>query len=85
MVSLQVSDTGIGLSADFLPHIFDVFVQGDSSLDRAQGGLGIGLSLVRKLVELHDGTVQVHSAGVGCGSTFTVTMPALAATAVSIT
>ena len=76
-VSLIVRDTGVGIGADLLPHIFDVFVQGDRSLDRAQGGLGIGLSLVRKLVELHDGKVDVSSDGAGRGSTFTITLPAI--------
>ena len=78
-VRLVVRDTGVGIGDDLLPHIFDVFVQGDRSLDRAQGGLGIGLSLVKKLVELHDGTVTVSSEGTGCGSTFTITLPAIEA------
>lgn len=78
-VRLVVRDTGVGIGGDLLPHIFDVFVQGDRSLDRAQGGLGIGLSLVKKLVELHDGTVSVSSEGTGCGSTFTIIMPAIEA------
>ncbi len=78
-VKLLVRDTGIGIGSDLLPHIFDVFVQGDRSLDRAQGGLGIGLSLVKKLVELHDGTVSVSSEGTGCGSTFTIVIPAIEA------
>ena len=76
-VVLAVSDTGVGIGADLLPQVFDVFVQGDNSLDRAQGGLGIGLSLVRQLVELHDGVISVTSSGAGCGSTFTVTFPAM--------
>ena len=76
-VKLIVRDTGVGISADLLPHIFEVFVQGDRSLDRAQGGLGIGLSLVRKLVELHDGTIDVSSDGAGLGSTFTITLPSI--------
>ena len=84
-VTLAVSDTGVGISADLLPQVFDVFVQGDSSLDRAQGGLGIGLSLVRQLVELHDGTIMVSSGGPGCGSTFTVTMPAIASATAPMT
>ena len=84
-VTLAVSDTGVGISADLLPQVFDVFVQGDSSLDRAQGGLGIGLSLVRQLVELHDGTIMVSSGGPGCGSTFTVTMPAIASAVTPLT
>ena len=77
-VRLVVRDTGVGIGADLLPHIFEVFVQGDRSLDRAQGGLGIGLSLVRKLVELHDGTIDVTSDGAGLGSTFTIILPSIA-------
>ena len=78
-VTLTISDTGVGIDADLLPQVFDVFVQGDSSLDRAQGGLGIGLSLVRQLVELHDGVITVTSGGPGCGSSFSITLPATAA------
>lgn len=74
-IVLAVSDTGVGISAELLPHVFDVFVQGSITLDRAQGGLGIGLALVRRLVELHGGTVAAHSAGAGAGSTFTIRLP----------
>jgi PAS domain S-box-containing protein len=74
---LQVKDTGIGISAEVLPRIFDLFVQGERTLDRAQGGLGIGLTLVRRLVELHGGTVQASSEGPGTGSVFTVRLPAV--------
>ena len=74
-VLLTVSDTGVGIAPDLLPHVFDVFVQGTISLDRAQGGLGIGLSLVRRLVELHGGSVSVSSAGGGAGSRFTIRLP----------
>jgi len=74
-VLLTVSDTGVGIGADLLPHVFDVFVQGSISLDRAQGGLGIGLSLVRRLVELHGGSVSATSAGGGAGSCFTIRLP----------
>jgi len=74
-VLLTVSDTGVGIGPDLLPHVFDVFVQGTISLDRAQGGLGIGLSLVRRLVELHGGSVAVASAGGGAGSSFTIRLP----------
>jgi CheY-like chemotaxis protein len=69
----------MGITADLLPHIFDLFVQGQRRLDRAQGGLGIGLTLVQRLVELHDGVVEVHSAGAGQGSRFTVRLPAIPA------
>ncbi len=74
---LAVQDTGIGISAETLPRIFDLFVQSDSNLDRSQGGLGIGLTLVRRLAELHGGTVQTASDGAGMGSTFTVRLPAM--------
>ncbi|MEW6373631.1 MAG: response regulator [Pseudomonadota bacterium] len=74
-VLLTVSDTGVGIAPDLLPHVFDVFVQGTISLDRAQGGLGIGLSLVRRLVELHGGSVNATSAGGGAGSSFTIRLP----------
>ena len=72
---VRVSDNGVGIPADMLPRVFDLFTQVGRSIDRAQGGLGIGLSLVRKLVELHDGSVTVESAGPGQGSTFTVRLP----------
>ncbi len=78
---LTVADTGDGIAADLLPVVFDMFVQGASTLDRAQGGLGIGLTLVRRLVELHGGDVTVASPGVGKGSTFTVRLPQVAAPA----
>jgi signal transduction histidine kinase len=83
-VVVKVRDTGIGISGDVLPRIFDIFTQGDRSLERAQGGLGIGLSLVRGLVELHGGSVVAHSAGLGQGSEFTVRLPALASPALEI-
>jgi signal transduction histidine kinase/CheY-like chemotaxis protein len=77
-VVVKVRDTGIGISGEVLPRVFDIFTQGDRSLERAQGGLGIGLSLVRGLVELHGGSVAAHSAGLGQGSEFTVRLPVLA-------
>ncbi|MBA3315713.1 MAG: ATP-binding protein [Planctomycetota bacterium] len=73
---VSVSDTGCGIAAEMLPHVFDMFAQADQSLDRAEGGLGIGLTLVKTLVELHNGTVEAHSAGLGAGSTFVVSLPA---------
>jgi PAS domain S-box-containing protein len=76
-VMLWVRDTGIGLSEEMLPRVFDLFSQADRSLDRAQGGLGIGLTLVRSLVELHGGSIAVASAGLGQGSEFTVRLPVL--------
>ncbi|MCA1991819.1 MAG: response regulator [Coleofasciculus sp. S288] len=72
---IQVSDTGTGISAEFLPHVFDYFRQADSSTTRTYGGLGLGLAIVRQLVQLHDGTIEVDSPGVGQGATFTVTLP----------
>ncbi len=60
---LRVQDDGFGITPELLPRIFDLFVQGERTLDRSQGGLGIGLTLVRRLVELHDGTVAVYSEG----------------------
>jgi PAS domain S-box-containing protein len=72
---IQVEDNGIGMSAEFLPVVFDLFAQADRTSDRARGGLGIGLALVRRLVELHGGTVHADSAGLGCGSVFTVRLP----------
>ncbi len=76
IVKIVVRDTGIGISAALLPKVFDLFVQGERGLDRSQGGLGIGLALVRSLVESHHGTVSVHSDGPGKGSEFVVRLPA---------
>jgi CheY-like chemotaxis protein len=72
---LKVRDTGIGIAADFLPRVFDLFFQAEHGVGRAQGGLGIGLTLVRRLVEMHGGCVSAHSAGVGKGSEFVVRLP----------
>src|SRR5246500_5554090 len=74
---VRVRDTGIGIDPEVLPHVFDLFVQGNRSLDRSYGGLGIGLTLVRQLVELHGGTVEAHSEGTGRGSEFIVRLPVL--------
>lgn len=74
---ISVKDTGIGIAAEMLPRIFDLFAQAEQGLDRSRGGLGIGLTLVRRIVELHGGTVTVASPGVGMGSEFTVRLPAI--------
>ena len=74
-VVLTVTDTGQGIDARFLPHVFERFTQSDSSASRRHGGLGLGLALVRELVELHGGTVRVASGGAGAGTTFTVALP----------
>ena len=75
-VTIAVKDEGSGIDPAFLPHIFDLFAQADQSLDRSQGGLGIGLTLVKHLVELHGGTVEARSDGVGRGTEVAVTLPA---------
>jgi len=72
---IVVRDSGIGIERDLLPYVFDLFRQSSRSLDRAQGGLGIGLTLVKRLVEMHDGTVSAQSDGPGHGSTFTLRLP----------
>ena len=74
-VVVCVRDTGIGIPADELPHVFEMFMQVDTAWQRAQGGLGIGLSLVKELVELHGGRVEAHSDGPGKGSEFVVRLP----------
>jgi PAS domain S-box-containing protein len=74
---VRVRDTGLGITPDMLPRIFDLFVQAERRLDRSQGGVGIGLTLVKKLVELHGGRIEAFSAGLGRGSEFVVRLPAL--------
>jgi signal transduction histidine kinase len=78
VATLTVSDNGIGLHADFMPRLFDLYVQAERTSERTSGGLGLGLALVKNLVEAHGGTVTAHSDGAGCGSTFTVRLPVLA-------
>lgn len=75
---LRVRDSGVGIAHEMLPHVFDLFTQVSATIDRAKGGMGIGLTLVRSLVELHGGSVDAYSEGLGKGSTFTVRLPALA-------
>ena len=82
-VKIRVTDTGIGLSPEFLPYVFDRFRQADQTQTRAHGGLGLGLSIVKHLVELHGGTIEAFSEGKGLGATFTVTLPVPAATSVA--
>ncbi len=74
-VEVSVVDNGEGIPADFLPHVFDQFRQADSSITRKHGGLGLGLSIVRHLVELHGGTIRAESAGIGSGATFAFRLP----------
>ncbi|MEO8465281.1 MAG: ATP-binding protein [Gammaproteobacteria bacterium] len=75
LATVRVIDSGIGIPQAMLPRVFDMFMQVDSSLERTQGGLGVGLSLVKRLVQMHGGTVEAHSKGVGAGSEFVVRLP----------
>jgi two-component system CheB/CheR fusion protein len=77
---VRVQDTGVGIKPEMLPHIFEAFAQGESMVDRTKGGLGLGLALVKRLVELHAGSVRGESSGSGKGSTFTIRLPLSAAT-----
>jgi signal transduction histidine kinase/CheY-like chemotaxis protein len=72
---VRVRDNGVGIAADVLPHVFDLFVQGGQAIDRAEGGLGLGLAIVRSLTERHGGSVSAHSDGPGKGSVFVVRLP----------
>ena len=83
-VALRVRDTGIGIPPSLLPKVFDLFVQGDRSLDRTAGGLGIGLTIVKRMVEMHGGSVTASSAGPGQGSEFVVRLPLVSAGGASI-
>src|SRR5262249_24794705 len=78
-VAIRVSDTGIGIASDMLARIWDLFTQAAPPLDRSQGGLGIGLTVARRLVELHGGRIEARSDGLGRGAEFVVTIPALPA------
>ena len=75
---IEISDTGSGISPELLPRLFDMFVQGERTLDRAQGGLGIGLSVVKRLLQMHGGQVTARSEGLGRGSTFEIRLPRIA-------
>jgi CheY-like chemotaxis protein len=77
MIAIRVRDTGLGVAPNLLPHVFDLFTQADRTLDRAEGGLGIGLTLVKRLVELHGGNVEALSEGLGRGAEFIVRLPVL--------
>jgi PAS domain S-box-containing protein len=79
MAVVKVRDTGIGIEPEMLPRLFESFSQADSSLDRSRGGLGLGLALVKGIVELHEGSVQAHSAGAGQGAEFSILLPMAAA------
>ena len=74
-IEVSVADTGIGIAPEFLPHVFERFRQADASISRERGGLGLGLSIARQLAEMHGGTIDAASAGVGQGATFTVRLP----------
>ncbi|WP_340121086.1 hybrid sensor histidine kinase/response regulator [Methylobacter svalbardensis] len=76
-VVVRVQDNGMGIEPQLLPHIFDLFIQGERGLDRSEGGLGLGLTLVKKLVELHDGQITAYSSGANQGSEFVVQLPRL--------
>jgi len=80
---IEISDNGVGIAPQVLPRIFDLFVQSDRTLDRSQGGLGIGLSVVKRLIEMHEGEVRARSAGLGQGSTFELRLPRTARPKVS--
>jgi CheY-like chemotaxis protein len=80
-VSVTVRDGGIGIAPAFLPHVFEMFSRGDNALERSSGGLGVGLTLVRRLTELHGGTVEARSPGSGSGSEFIVRLPTVPAPA----
>jgi signal transduction histidine kinase/CheY-like chemotaxis protein len=84
-IEINVTDSGVGIDPDFLPEVFDRFRQADASTTRKYGGLGLGLSIVKNLVELHGGTVKANSPGVGQGATFRVVLPLMEKSVVSLT
>ena len=79
IAEIRIRDNGIGIPPELLPRVFDLFAQGSRALDRAQGGLGIGLTLVRQIVELHGGTVEAKSAGADMGSEMIIRLPVVPA------
>lgn len=83
-VTVEISDNGAGIASEFMPHIFDLFAQADRTLDRSQGGLGIGLSVVKKLVEMHNGSISARSDGLSRGATFEITLPRAATPAAQV-
>ena len=74
-VDVTIKDNGAGIKPELLTHLFEPFVQGDQAIERSQGGLGLGLALAKSIAELHGGSIKAASAGVGCGSEFTVRLP----------
>jgi serine/threonine protein kinase len=84
-ITISVSDTGVGIAPGFLPHVFDRFRQGEGGTTRSHGGLGIGLSLARKLIELHGGTIDARSDGYGMGATFVIRLPIRDIPAIALT
>ena len=82
---IEITDNGAGIPPDLMPRIFDLFVQSDRTLDRAQGGLGIGLAVVRRLIEMHGGRVAARSSGIGKGSTFEIRLPPIEQPEIGIT
>jgi two-component system CheB/CheR fusion protein len=84
MAVIRVEDDGVGIARAFLPKVFDLFMQANPGLDRSEGGLGLGLTLVRQIVEMHGGSVEASSEGPGRGAQFTVRLPCLASRAVEL-
>jgi len=83
-IAIEVRDDGAGIPAKLLPHVFELFVQGERTLDRSQGGLGIGLAVVKRPIEMHGGESHLTSPGLRLGSTFTLRLPRLAAPGVTV-
>jgi CheY-like chemotaxis protein len=83
VVTVRVRDTGVGMTEEFLPHVFERFRQADGSMTREHGGLGLGMAIARELTDLHGGTIEAASAGPGLGSDFIMTLPARSSTSMS--